>query len=134
MLLATSRIQKPNMNIATALGLYEPWSPRSHPMSAECLIIRTETAINTAPREYERPPAAKSACAVVAHVAHQGLHQEPRQRPAEPYHASPGMRDPQLQHIRRQQRQLQRPPKLNPARHRTTRSSRLNGTLGSIVV
>ncbi|KAE8056148.1 hypothetical protein FH972_012941 [Carpinus fangiana] len=53
------------------------------------------------PGEYERPPAAKSACAAIAHVAHQGLHQEPRQQPAKPYHTGPGMCDPQLLHVRR---------------------------------
>jgi hypothetical protein len=62
----------PNTNAATALGLNEPRSPRSHPMS----VNQDGDGDQHHPGEYERPPAAKPACAAVAHVAHQGLHQE----------------------------------------------------------
>lgn len=70
------------------------------------------------PGDDERPPAAEAAGAAVAHVAHQGLDDEPGQRAAEPDNAGPGVGDPQLLHVRGQQRELQRPPELDPARDR----------------
>ncbi|WVZ18602.1 hypothetical protein V8G54_005924 [Vigna mungo] len=63
-------------------------------------------------------PAAEPAGAAVAQVAHQGLHQQPRERPTQPYDAGPHVWDPQLLHVRRQKRELQCPPKLNASGNR----------------
>jgi len=66
----------------------------------------------------KRSPAAEPAGAAVAQVAHQGLDQQPRERPTQPYDAGPRVRDSQLLHVRRQKRQLQGPPKLNASGNR----------------
>lgn len=62
---------------------------------------------------YKRSSAAEAAGAAVAQVAHQGLDQEPRERPTEPYDAGPHVRDPELLHVRHEKRELQGPPELN---------------------
>jgi len=63
--------------------------------------------------EDKRSPAAEPTGVAVAQVAHQGLDQQPTERPTKPYDAGLHVQDPQLLHVLRQKRELQCPPKLN---------------------
>lgn len=49
----------------------------------------------------EGSPATELAVAAIAHEAGKRLHEESGERAAEPYHAGPRVRDPELLHVRR---------------------------------
>lgn len=66
----------------------------------------------------EGRPAAEAAGAAVAQVADNGLNEEAGDRAAEPDEAGPHVRDAELLHVRGEQRELQGPTELDPARDR----------------
>lgn len=65
----------------------------------------------------ERPPATKATRASITHEADQRLDEKAGERSTEPYHARPRVRNPQLLHVRGQERELQSPAELNPGGH-----------------
>lgn len=71
-------------------------------------------------RGYEGPAATERGGGgdAVGEVADEGLDEEAGERAAEPDEAGEGVGDAQLLHVGGQQRQLQRPAELHPARHR----------------
>lgn len=61
----------------------------------------------------ERPPAAVSAGAVIAHMTNKWLDKEAGKRSAEPYETRPSVRNTELLNIRSEKRELQSPTELN---------------------
>lgn len=66
----------------------------------------------------ERTAATETTPTAIAHEADERLNEEAGERTAEPYDASPSVRDSELLNVRRQKRKLKRPAELNTARHR----------------
>ena len=69
----------------------------------------------------EGSAAAEARGAAVAVVADEGLDEHAGDGPTEPDECGPRVRDAQQLYVRRQQRQLQRPPELHPRRYRRHR-------------
>lgn len=64
----------------------------------------------------KRSPATVLALTPVAAVADERLHEQSRERAAEPDHAGPSVWDPELLHVRSEEGELERPAELDPAR------------------